>query len=192
MHTIHHTKAVILKSVSSGEANKRVWLFTEEFGLVVAIMQGVRKHGAKLQSQVIDYSIISADLVKGKDVWRLVSATVLYNPVLGKSRSPLARPYVRVLSAIERFLAGEGEQNHKLWNHIEACAFSIEGNSCDAKSFDALAIWKTLAHLGYISDTGENSSLIQTPFATALQSINISLTKKMIKEVNDAITETHL
>jgi len=192
MHTIHHTKAVILRSISSGEANKRVWLFTEGFGLVVATMQGVRKHGAKLQSQVVDYSIISADLVKGRDVWRLISATLIHNPLTGNIRNPLARPYVRVLSAIERFLAGEGEQNHELWNHIEACALSIEGNSCDAKSFDTLAIWKTLAHLGYISDTGENSSLIQTPFVTALQSITLPLTKKMIKEVNDAIAETHL
>lgn len=192
MHTIHHTKAVILRSVSSGEANKRIWLFTEGFGLIVATMQGVRKHGAKLQSQVLDYSIISVDLVKGKDVWRLVSATLIHNPLTGNTRNPLARPYVRVLSAIERFLAGEGEQNHELWNHIESCALSIEGNSFDAKSFDTLAIWKTLAHLGYISDTGENSSLIQTPFVTALQSITLPLTKKMIKEVNDAITETHL
>lgn len=192
MHTIHHTKAVILKSTAVGEANKRITLFTEEFGLIVATTQGIRKHGSKLQNQLIDYSFISADLVKGKDVWRLVSATSLYNPLVGNTRHVLARPYVRVLSSIDRFLAGEGEQNPELFQHIESCALSIAESSYNPKSFDTFAIWKTLAHLGYISDDGENSELIKTPFSLALSSLTPAMTKKMIKEVNDAITHTHL
>lgn len=181
MHTIHHTKAVILKSIGVGETNKRFWLFTEEFGLIVATTQGIRKHGSKLQSQLIDYSIISADLVKGRDIWRLVSATLIHNPLSGHTRSELARPYVRMLASIDRFLAGEGEENRELWNHIESCAFSLS-QDLNPKHFDTFAIWKTLVHLGYISDEGDNS----------FSNITTEMAKRMVKEANEAITHTHL
>src|SRR4051812_4566548 len=98
MHAIHHTDAIVIKSLPAGEANKRVWLFTREFGYIATVMQGVRKGGAKLQGQVIDYAFITADIIKGKEVWRLVSATTQKNPLAGHTRDPLARSYVRVLS----------------------------------------------------------------------------------------------
>jgi len=76
MHAIHHTEAIVVRSEPSGEANKRIWLFTKEFGLVIAMVQGVRKPEAKLQSHITDYSVIHADLIRGKSTWRLISAKV--------------------------------------------------------------------------------------------------------------------
>ena len=107
MHIVHHTDSFILKVQSAGEANSRVWLFTKDFGLVVAMVQGVRKQGAKLQMHLSEYSFIGADLVRGRDVWRLVSVSGEGNPFIDKNLNGLGRAFVRTLSAVERFCHGE-------------------------------------------------------------------------------------
>lgn len=188
MHTIHHTKAVILKSQPSREADKLFWLFTEDFGLVRAVATGIRKPAAKLGSQLIDYTFIDADLVRGKDVWRLVSATTTLDPLGGKFDTPLARPYVRSLSAIERFLIDEGE-HPELFGHIHDIAHAL-AHPISPKTFDTLAIWRTLVHLGYIP--GADEALFVSPFVDTSLGLPESDAKRLIISVNNAIKETHL
>lgn len=188
MHTIHHTRAVILKSQPSKEADKLFWLFTEDFGLVRAVATGIRKSGAKLVSQLVDYSIVDVDLVRGRDVWRLVSATAVHDPLHGRYDAPLARPYVRTLAALDRFLIDEGEHS-ELFGHITEIAHAV-AHPIDPKTFDTLAIWRTLVHLGYIP-RGEEA-LFLSPFVQASALLTPLDTKRLIISVNNTIKETHL
>ncbi len=191
MHTIHHTEAIVLKSTSHGEANKRLWLFTREFGLVVAAMQGVRKPGAKLASHSSDYSIIRADLVKGREVWRLISAKVAHNPLEGRMRDPMARAYVRTLSAMSRFLVDEGV-HEELYDHVLVCAAMLEEGVAEAKVFDALSLWRVLAHLGYIA-VGEGDELLFTlPLREAYASVSAAQHARLMESVKSAIQQSHL
>ncbi len=190
MHTIHHSRAVILKSHGIGESNKMFWLFTEELGLVRAIATGVRKPASKLRGQLSDYSFITVDLVRGKDVWRLISAKELYNPLAQSSRHALARPYVRTLATLERFLIDEGV-HQELFAHIWEVGKYLEAHQAkdrDSKLFDTFAIWRTLVHLGYIPQDED----IKVPFTEALEKINDKKMKQMIIVVNKTIKETHL
>lgn len=191
MHTVHHTNAVILKSTPSGEYNKLLWLFTEEFGLVVATVTGVRKPGAKLQTQLIDYAFITADLVRGKDVWRLVSATLLHNPLAGNHTHPFARGYVRALATLERFLIGEGD-HPELFAHITEIGESFREETISGKYYDTLAIWRALVHLGYIAVEEDEQVFFEDPFFDVLGRMDDVRTKAMITVVNEAITQTHL
>lgn len=191
MHTIHHTRAVILKSTPMREANKMFWLFTEELGLIVAIATGIRKPGAKLAGQLTDYGFINVDLVRGRDVWRLVSASEDFNPLLGKIGDPLARSYVRTLATLERFLIDEGIHT-ELYAHIEECARYIAVTTVDAKTYDTLAIWRTFVHLGYIAVEEHEVNLFTLPFATALAVLDEATMKRFIMQVNETIQHTHL
>lgn len=188
MHTIHHTRAIILKSQPSKEADKLFWLFTEEFGLVRAVATGVRKSGAKLVSQLIDYTMVDVDLVRGRDVWRLVSATVVLDPLQGNYGAPLARPYVRSLTAIERFLVDEGEHG-ELFAHISDISRAVS-SPISPRVFDTLAIWRTLVHLGYIP--GGDEVLFRSPFVETSAILTDTDIKRLIVSVNSAIKETHL
>ncbi len=188
MHAIHHTKAVILKSQPTREADRLYWLFTEDFGLVVAVATGIRKPGAKLASQLVDYALVDVDLVRGRDVWRLVSATILLDPLRGKYDAPLARPYVRTLAALERFLIDEGE-HPELFAHVEEVARAVE-HDIDPTIFDTLAIWRIFVHLGYIA--GADETLFTSPFVSMSTSLIPSDTKQLIISVNQTIKETHL
>jgi DNA repair protein RecO len=191
MHTVHHTEAVIIKTAPSGEANVRVWLFTREFGLVMAMVQGVRKPGAKLQSHIIDYALISSDLVKGKDVWRLISANVINNPSQGKMRDPLLRAYVRTLAMLVRFLAGEGA-HEDIFMHIKECMQTVKKGGYDAKVFDALSLWKIVTLLGYIAPSEEDKKLLTMPFEEAIMQVNEATRARFVTEVQYAMSESHL
>lgn len=191
MHTVHHTEAVIIKTAPSGEANVRVWLFTKEFGLVMAMVQGVRKPGAKLQSHIIDYAYISSDLVKGKDVWRLISASVLHNPSQGRMRDPLLRAYVRTLAMLVRFLAGEGA-HEDIFMHLKECMEVVKKGGYDAKIFDALSLWKIAALLGYIAPREEDKVLLALPLQEAILQVGEQVRARFVQEVQYAMSESHL
>lgn len=191
MHTIHHTEAIIVRSEPSGEANKRIWLFTRDFGLLIVMVQGVRKPEAKLQSQLSDYSVISADILKGKSTWRLLSAKTIATPVRAKERSSLARAYVRTITLLERFLTGEGT-HHELFDHILACGIIVQEGAADARMFDVLSLWKVLVLLGYAAAEEGDEIFFTLPFNEALQLMDDVHIKKFIKNATDAISYSHL
>ena len=191
MHTIHHTEAIVVRSEPSGEANKRVWLFTKEFGLVIAMVQGVRKPLAKLQGHITDYSVIAADLIKGKNTWRLISAKSMEVPLRAKERSSLARAYVRSVAFMERFLVGEGT-HEELFNHIISVGKMVQQGEYEARAVDALSLWKILVLLGYIAVEDDEEIFFTTPFDQAVVLVNDTVIKKLIKNATTAITNSHL
>ncbi|HTH93391.1 MAG TPA: recombination protein O N-terminal domain-containing protein [Candidatus Paceibacterota bacterium] len=191
MHTIYHTEAIVVRSESAGEANKRIWLFTKELGLVIATVQGVRKPSAKLQSHIMDYSVIQADLIKGKSTWRLISAQVIDVPLQGKERTPLARAYARTVGFLERFLVGEGA-HEELFDHILSAGEIVKGGADDARMFDALSLWKILVLLGYIPVDNNDQELFSLPLADATKRLDDGRVKSLIKNATEAITYSHL
>ncbi len=191
MHTIYHTEAIVVRSEPSGEANKRVWLFTRELGLVIAMVQGVRKSTAKLQSHVSDYSVVMADLIKGKSTWRLISSQVIAAPVKGSTRAPTARAYVRTVTFLERFLVGEGI-HEELFEHVVEMANIIKKEHIEARFLDALSLWKMLALLGYIAIEEKDQALFSLPLSEAVDAMTESKMKELIKNATEAIISSHL
>jgi len=191
MHTVHHTDAFIVKSQPAGEANRRIWLFTRDFGLVVAMVQGVRKQGAKLQMQLSDYSLASVDLVKGKEVWRLVSASLESAPLMQEPRAPFARGFVRTLSAVERFCQGE-DPHPELFDHLRECLEALNRGEGEAGAYDSLSLWKVMVLLGYVAVLEEDEALYRAPLADAVRAIDAATKRRIVQEVNETIKQTHL
>lgn len=191
MHVIHHTRAFVLTIQPIREHDAMIGLFTEEFGLVVAIATGIRKAGAKLTSQVIEYSFIDVDLVRGKDIWRLISATCLEYPLQGITRHPYARSYVRILLTIKRFLVDEGAHVNLFLKLIEVLK-CMQTRKEDAKRFETVVIWNILKILGYIADDSEFDIYATMSLSEALSRIEDSEVMSLITIVNKAIKETHL
>ncbi len=190
MHPIIHTEAFVLKSTESGEANKRVWLFTREFGVVVATVQGVRKSGAKLRSHIVDYTYIHVDLVKGREVWRLISAHVIQNPFIGRYDKSRARSFVRALGLVQRFCIEEGPEL-ELFEHLKTVMETLGTASDNPPFFDTIVLWKILVMLGYLELTKDLEELFSMPIAEVVD-LPESIVKRLIREVTDAINRTHL
>lgn len=190
MHPIIHTPAFILKSLESGEANRRVWLFTRDYGLIVATVQGVRKPAAKLRSHLLDYTLVNVDLVKGRDVWRLVSASVENNPFINSYDELSARTYIRALSLVERLCIEEGV-HEELFEHLVSVLSFVGKTQTDNKLFDAVVLWKILVLLGYIDVPEEQHPLYSISLGD-ISTIPGTVTKALVIDVTNAIKRTHL
>lgn len=191
MHPIIHTPAFILKSLESGEANRRVWLFTRDYGLIVATVQGVRKPAAKLRSHLLDYTFVNVDLVKGREIWRLVSASVEINPFIGSYDELSARTYIRALALTDRLCVEEGVHD-ELFTHLFETLFLVGTTQEDSKFFDAVVLWKILVLLGYIDVSEELQGLFTAPLKMTVTTAQGVATKQLVIDVTNAIKRTHL
>ena len=191
MHTIFHTDAFVLAQYPSRESNKSVVLFTRDLGLITVHTQGIRKSTAKLSSHVIDYALIRADIVKGRGVWRMISAKVVTNTCMGTSLPTHARGFVRALSLVQRFVGSEMVQP-ELFYHIMNCAEHVDDETLDAKKYDTIALWKSMAILGYVSLEGELETIYTLPLVEAIRILSDDMMEELISTVNTSIVQSHL
>ena len=83
MHHIYTTEAIIIKSISMGEANRIYFLLTRDLGFIKATAQGVRLAKSKLKGHLLTFSLVKISVVKGKDLWRITSAeSIVQNGVI--------------------------------------------------------------------------------------------------------------
>src|ERR1035437_4083782 len=89
MHHIYTTKAIIIKSVPIGEANKYYFLLTEDLGFIRASAQGVRLDKSKLKGHLQEFCLVKISLVKGKEVWRITGVETIERADLLKETNKL-------------------------------------------------------------------------------------------------------
>jgi DNA repair protein RecO len=194
MHHIYHTEAFILASRNVGEANRSFTLFTRELGVVKATAQSVRSLKSKLRYSLQDYSLVKCDLVRGRDIWRIVSAQSLHAFEELKSHKEFFPLVAKVSHLLTKLISGEGE-NIELYDHIKDSFIAIENNHLttdELKAFETIIVLEILFHLGYIDRTPELESYIQTPFTKQLLATAQNDRKKLVSLINESLKETQM
>jgi len=197
MHTIHTTPGFIIDSKPYGEAGKILWIFTRDFGLVVATAQGIRLEKSKLRYFCQDRSFGEFSLVRGKEYWRLVSASsseaLWINEAEHRSSEAL---FARIVLLLRRLVQGE-EAHPELFDHISALndfCISGKGLSLDELSvLESLSVFRILGLLGYIGTDDDMASFMPGPAIT--KDLLVEASKKRIalnKHINKALKESHL
>ncbi len=194
MHHIYHTEGIILGSNNFGEAGKYYFIFTRELGMIAASAQGVRKMQSKLRFVLQDYSYIRADLVRGKDFWRLTSASKT-SELDGLVRNFALLPIVSGISRLlRRLLAGE-EANPELFDAVKE-GFAVLEKTAEEKqnlsNAEAVIVLRILNHLGYVGESEALSSLVRSPLSGELLIEAGEHRAKMLTEINRALRETNL
>lgn len=213
MHPIHHSDAFVLDTEGQGEANATVVLFTRELGLISARAQGLRKSAAKLRSHVVPYAYIEVDLVRGRGLWRLISAKTVANKVQDKvqkksvekaqqetrddaaeppNRGAHTRAFVRLLALIERLVPGEGAPDEELFNHLVTSFSLIHDTALPKKYIDTLMLWKAVSILGYGGNDIRSEILFTLPLPDAARDMTEEDNTTLIKIVTDALHHSHL
>jgi recombinational DNA repair protein (RecF pathway) len=184
MHDIHHTEAFVLESRHIKEYDGVVVLFTKEFGLVHAHATGVFKHTAKLRSHVQPYSFISADLVRGRQVWRLTNARIIENPCY-QDKSPLLKLYIQYLHGVNRFYIGE-EPHHELFTHAKVLLNHVRGLYKSMLSMEDIAtvsLFKLFYFLGYIEHSVHDGVYLEEGFSSPENSSHLSSLALRVRNV---------
>ena len=194
MHHIYTTKAIIIKSIPTGEANRFYFLFTKDLGFIKASAQGVRLLKSKLKGHLQTFSIVNISVVKGKEIWRITSSELVENKSLIRNPEKLFVAK-NVFSLLLRLLHGE-EKNEPFFECVDIFYNFLLKNHLDKeqlKNIEILTVLRILHHLGYFKNTfplsvfaGEN----ELSFGTLKDFADKS--KEAVREINLMLTETQL
>ena len=196
MYTIHQSKAFIIDAMDTSEKNRFFWLFTRDFGLIAASAQGLRTVTSKLNPILQQYSTVSVEFVRGKDVWRITNALSLeegesfsFSSFTKKGQEVLARTSL----LLRRLYVGE-EAHSELFDDVVEGLLKIS-KSFDSRTIDALEtllILKILYHLGYWEEHKEHYPLHLSPFSR--ETVEKTLQKKyeLEERIKQSLRESHL
>jgi DNA repair protein RecO len=193
MHHIYHTEGIILGSKNYGETGKYYSIFTKDLGMVYASAQGVRKMSSKLRFVLQDFSYIKVDLVQGKDLWRITSASKT-NLLEQLSKNPgTFRVLSNVANLLKRLLAGI-EPNEALFDDLLNGLSVLEKakEKMDQENIEAVIVLRILNNLGYIGGDETMQNLVKSPFEENLIFQVSKSRREVLHQINKALKETHL
>ncbi|MBU0998947.1 DNA repair protein RecO [Patescibacteria group bacterium] len=193
MHHIYHTEGLILGSKNFGEAGKYYYIFTRDLGMVYASAQGVRKMSSKLRFVLQDFSYIKLDLVQGKDFWRITSAGKTNKlERLTKNHGTFA-VFFNIAKLLKRLLVGI-ECNEILFIELINSLSVLEKTEAreDLQNLEAIIVLRILNNLGYIGGNEILQNLIKSPFEENLIFEFSKARSQVLRQINQALKETHL
>lgn len=193
MHHIYHTEGLILGSKNFGEAGKYYYIFTRDLGMIMASAQGIRKLSSKLRFVLQDYSYVKVDLVKGKELWRITSASKTNLLESLSKNSDTLSIFSNLSRMIRRLLAGE-EANEILFVDLMQGLKILETakEKEELKNIEAVIVLRILHNLGYIGKSKAIESVLNSPLEIEIISSISTQRRNILYEINRALKETHL
>lgn len=192
----YHTDALILGSTPVGEGSKLISLFTRELGLLTVSARSIREERSKLRYGLQDFSHSEVGLVRGKEFWRVTSATLsenLFNAL--REQSEAARVLERVCSLLRRLLPGE-EKHEDLFDAVLAGFLFIKTNPgpTAVSGGEIVMVLRILYLLGYLAPREEFApSLFECRVWSASVITNaLSFRALAIAEINHSLRESQL
>ncbi len=192
MHHIHHTEGIILGSGDFGETGKYYSVFTRDLGMIYASAQGVRKMSSKLRFVLQDFAYLRIDFVKGKDFWRITSASKT-NKLENLFKSEIFEVFVNISKLLKRLLAGE-DPNKDLFVDLISGLTVLEKAETkeELRNIEAIIVLRILNNLGYIGGNETLKDFIESPFEENLIFKISESRAKILHQINKALRETHL
>ncbi len=193
-HHIFHTEGIILSHRARGEANKMLSIYTLEHGLINAAAQGIRLNKSKLRFSLQDLSYAKIDLVRGRDIWRVTSATPI--DTFSKARSNIESLALmsRVSKLIERLCNGE-EGNTEVFHDVIQSYMVLDNDSVSVETREALElhlVLRILNRLGYIGDNKDLASYLDGGFEQDKAKEVLFNKRSIVLAINQALRESQL
>lgn len=185
MHHIYRTRAFVIKSFETKEADKELILLTNDFGLIKVKAQGIRKITSKLKYSLQDFSLADVALVRGKNGYRLTNAKADINLFYEIKDIEIIKMISRVFSLIYKLVHGEDNAS-KLFIILEKfIALVINQKNLDHKKLEIITVSNILFCLGYFEKEHPLTNEYISKF-TQTES------EALIKEINSSIKATQL
>ncbi|MEK7564185.1 MAG: DNA repair protein RecO [Patescibacteria group bacterium] len=193
MHHIYHTEGIILGSKDFGESGRYYYILTRDLGLVYAAASGVRKMSSKLRFILQDFAYLKIDLVQGKNIFRITSASKTNKLENITHRPETFKIIFNVSKLLRRLLAGV-EPNEALFADLLSSLTFLDKleKKEDLQNAEAVIVLRILHDLGYIGGDESIRDFIQSPFEESMVFEVASKRKNVLNEINKALKETHL
>ncbi len=194
MNHIYTTKAIIIKSIPIGEANKYYFLLTHDLGFIMASAQGVRLDKSKLKGHLQDFCLVNVSLVKGKEVWRITGVETIESGNFLKNTNKLIA-IKNIFNLLTRLLHGE-EKNEALYDSVESSYNFLLNNElkqASIKNLETITVLRILYNLGYFKHSFDLYDYVKSNDISDDLLVSFEQNKnKAIVDINTALQETHL
>ena len=193
MHHIYHTEGIILGSKNVGESDKYYYIFTRDLGMVYASAGGVRKMSSKLRFILQDFSYVKLDIVQGKNIFRITSASKANILRDITKRIETYRIIVNISRLLRRLLAGV-EPNQALFADLVHSFSVLEKikSKEDLFNTEAIIVLRILNNLGYIGENVILENLVKSPFEEGILFEASKSRSHILTQINKALKETQL
>ncbi len=190
---VYNTNGFILRSAKLGEANKLVFIFTDELGMISAHAQSARKINSKLRYSLRDYSYSRFSLIRGKTSWRLTDAEeiISFSPLKSQGKTKI---FAGILLLVGRFIHGE-EENSELYRELKKLTVFLNEEkftTLELQQFETLAAFKILSALGYIGENPSLSVFTHAEISKEMMTQFVPHRREALKEINRALEESQL
>lgn len=194
MYDVHTTEGIVLESIPVGEANKRVIVFTKDFGMVHAVAQGIRFQKSKLRFRLVDYSVVSLSLVKGKGQWRLTNVLDYDNAFgLFQKDGGILEFRARIASLLKRLVRGEDADSELFTIVTQSFRDMVELAQEQRALLEILTVLRILYRLGYIGEKDIVSKYCGAVLNDAAILAQVAdEQKRLIRAINTSLTESQL
>jgi DNA repair protein RecO (recombination protein O) len=193
MHHIYHTEGIIVESRDFGEAGKYYSIFTRDLGMVRASAQGVRKLSSKLRFILQDFSYVKIDLIRGRDFWRVASASKTNQLEQIVKNKATFEVFDNVSRLLKRLLMGE-DPNTPLFSDLINGLSILEKSETeeDLRNIEVILVLRILNNLGYIRGGLKLDALVKSPFEKELVLEVSKSRREILSQINKALKETQL
>ncbi|MEK7505658.1 MAG: DNA repair protein RecO [Patescibacteria group bacterium] len=192
MYRIYNTEAVVLSGSPTSEGSRTFSLLTEDFGLIQAHAEGVRKSASKFRHALQTFSLVSVSLVRGRGKFRIIHAntTSSYREIM--KSVPGALSLCGRISWLLRRMIPEEEKNRAVYLSVKE--FFLLLPKMQEEQFPLLeiaAVMRILSALGYFPARSEYHTLFEGDISLVLPRIK-DLRKNIIADINTALVDSHL
>ncbi len=194
MHHIYETKSFVLGGLPLGEADRQVLLYTQEFGLLRAVAQGLREIKSKLRYSLQPYSLSTVNLVRGRAGWRIVNAALHENLFKDfQSERPRLIILARIFSLLRRMLHGE-EKNPDLFAVLsEGFGFLARAPLASVAEVELIFVLRILYCLGYVGSSPSYTKALATEaWGEHLLDTALHNRRDLVRSVNESLKASQL
>lgn len=197
MYHTYSTDALVLESKAMGDSSRLLWLFTKDFGLILADVKSARGHLSKLRPSIQTYSYGLFTLVRGKRGWKVINVIGKgnhYYELRAKNEEgvvALARTH-----HIMRKLIGLDDTLHEEVFDLVTQAFNQMKmvTSKQAEVLESVLMCRMLGRLGYLTHEGLPEQIVSPYLNFSEELLNEAQTFRLAfnKRINSSLKQTGL
>ena len=176
----------------SGEDSRLYFILTKDLGFIMAIATGVRLLKSKLRFQLSTFAYIDLELVRGKNIWRIVNAYQRENNMFFKT--PRADIFARLSLLVRRMVHGE-EENGKLFEEIletRKLLSEEKFSPAEADQLELVSVARILSSLGYFDGRGKYEEVLTGRLSRGILPKAAILRGELVRDINSALKESQL
>lgn len=176
-YQIYSTEGIILKKKDTGEADRLFWIYTEQFGMIMASAKSARLEKSKLRPGLSLFTYGCFSLISSRNFWKIVDARDILLPKITSETVGSLNVFSKIGKLLERMINGE-DRNELLWLELRCLFVKLFGGKekLDRDKLNDLeirSVAEILKTLGYVSEIP-------------------SLKKEILHVINKAIKESML